>query len=87
MSDMSDLLADRPWLSAYSPGVAADIDPSQYSSLVQLMEEAFLKYADRPAYSFMGGIYSVRRVQEELAPQLLARLLAEHVDAVLFVPV
>src|SRR5688572_24837737 len=54
MSDMSDLLADRPWLSSYSPGVPADIDPSQYASLVQLMEEAFQKYAGRPAYSFMG---------------------------------
>jgi len=47
-------MSDRPWLSAYSPGVPADIDPSQYASLVQLMDEAFQKYADRPAYSFMG---------------------------------
>ena len=39
------------------------------------------------AYTFMGGIYSARRVQQELAPQLLDRLLAEHVNAVLFVPV
>lgn len=46
--------ADRPWLSSYSPGVPADIDPNQYASLVQLMEESFLKYAARPAYSFMG---------------------------------
>jgi long-chain acyl-CoA synthetase len=54
MSDMSDLLASRPWLSSYSPGVPADIDPSRYASLVQLMEESFQKYASRPAYSFMG---------------------------------
>jgi long-chain acyl-CoA synthetase len=47
-------LSDRPWLSSYSPGVPADIDPSQYASLVQLMEESFQKYASRPAYSFMG---------------------------------
>jgi long-chain acyl-CoA synthetase len=50
---MSDL-SERPWLSSYSPGVPADIDPSQYVSLVQLMEESFQKYATRPAYSFMG---------------------------------
>ena len=50
---MSDL-SDRPWLSSYSPGVPADIDPSQYASLVQLMEESFRQYASRPAYSFMG---------------------------------
>ena len=47
-------MTDRPWLSAYSPGVPADIDPSQYTSLVQLLEESFQKYASRPAYSFMG---------------------------------
>jgi len=44
----------RPWLSAYPPGVPTDIDPGQYRSLVHLMEEAFGRYADRPAYSFMG---------------------------------
>ncbi len=50
MSDQTD----RPWLSAYSPGVPADIDASQYVSLVQLMEESFQKNAGRTAYSFMG---------------------------------
>jgi len=34
----------------------------------------------------MGGIYSSRRVREELAPQLTARLLAEKVDVALLVP-
>jgi long-chain acyl-CoA synthetase len=46
--------SDRPWLEFYSPGVPADIDPSQYASLVQLMEESFGKHANRTAYSFMG---------------------------------
>ncbi|SDM07567.1 long-chain acyl-CoA synthetase [Oryzisolibacter propanilivorax] len=45
---------DRPWLSAYPPAVPADIDPGQYRSLVQLMEQAFRDYAGRTAYSFMG---------------------------------
>src|SRR3990167_4784555 len=50
MSDTSE----RPWLGSSSPGVPADIDPSRYASLVQLMEESFQKFANRPAYSFMG---------------------------------
>jgi long-chain acyl-CoA synthetase len=50
---MSDMRA-RPWLKAYPPGVPADIDPTQYASLVQLMEESFHTYAQRTAYSFMG---------------------------------
>ena len=47
-------MTDRPWLAAYPQGVPADIDPSQYPSLVALMEEAFERYASRVAYTFMG---------------------------------
>ena len=47
-------MTDRPWLSAYPQGVPADIDISQYPSLVALMDEAFTKYGNRVAYSFMG---------------------------------
>ena len=47
-------MTDRPWLAAYPQGVPADIDTSQYPSLVALMDEAFAKYANRVAYSFMG---------------------------------
>ena len=74
MSDMSDLVANRPWLSSYSPGVPADIDPSQYASLVQLMEEAFQKYAARPAYSFMGKEVSFAQTDS------LSRALAAYLQ-------
>ncbi|MDW5441399.1 long-chain-fatty-acid--CoA ligase [Polaromonas sp. SM01] len=46
--------AERPWLKAYPPGVPADIDASQYPSLVALMEESFRKNGSSVAYSFMG---------------------------------
>ncbi len=45
---------ERPWLKAYPPGVPTDIDTSQYSSLVGLMEESFKKNSSQVAYSFMG---------------------------------
>ncbi|HXE21595.1 MAG TPA: AMP-binding protein, partial [Rhodoferax sp.] len=47
-------MTDRIWLTSYPPGVPADIDATQYPSLVALMEESFQQYADRVAYSFMG---------------------------------
>src|SRR4051812_39887128 len=47
-------MTNRPWLAAYPAGVPADIDGSQYRSLVQLMQESFEKHKDRTAYSFMG---------------------------------
>ena len=46
--------ADRPWLSSYPAGVATDIDTSQYTSLVQLIEDSYRQYSSRVAYSFMG---------------------------------
>ena len=47
-------MTERPWLAAYPQGVPADIDTSQYTSLVALMDEAFREYSTRTAYSFMG---------------------------------
>lgn len=44
---------EKFWLQSYSKGVPAEIDPSQYGSLVQLLEESFQKYADRNAYVCM----------------------------------
>jgi long-chain acyl-CoA synthetase len=70
MSDPSD----RPWLASYSPGVPADIDPSQYNSLVQLMEESFQQYATRPAYSFMGKEVSYAQTDS------LSRALAAYLQ-------
>jgi D-proline reductase (dithiol) PrdB len=39
------------------------------------------------AYTFMGGIYSTRRVREVLVPPLVERIVADHVDLALLVPV
>jgi D-proline reductase (dithiol) PrdB len=39
-----------------------------------------------PAFSFMGGIYSARKVREELAPQIVDELKREHADALFLVP-
>ena len=47
-------MTERIWLADYPAGVPADIDPSQYPSLVALLENSFKQYADRTAYSFMG---------------------------------
>ncbi len=48
------MIEERVWLGSYPEGVPADIDASQYPSLVDLMADSFVKYANRTAYSFMG---------------------------------
>jgi long-chain acyl-CoA synthetase len=44
---------DKIWLKSYPPGVPAEIDPDQYGSLVQLLEESFQKYAANNAFVCM----------------------------------
>jgi long-chain acyl-CoA synthetase len=43
----------RPWLSRYSTGVPANIDPDQYPTLLALMEESMKKYASLPMFISM----------------------------------
>ncbi len=44
---------ERIWLKHYPPGVPADIDTTQYPSLVDLFEESFRKFRDRKAFICM----------------------------------
>ncbi len=44
---------DKIWLKSYPSGVPAEINPDQYRSLVQLLEESFQKFAKRNAYVCM----------------------------------
>ena len=44
---------DKIWLTSYPQGVPAEIDPTQYRSLVHLLEESFQKFAARNAYVCM----------------------------------
>ncbi len=44
---------ERIWTKAYPSGVPDNVDVNQYSSLVDLIEESFSKYADKNAYVLM----------------------------------
>jgi len=41
----------KPWLAAYPPGVAHEIDPDRYPSLVGLLESSFARFATQPAFT------------------------------------
>src|ERR1044072_3452603 len=55
---------ERIWLKQYPPGVPADIDVNQYSSLVALLEESFAKFSDRKACICMDKSISYRDLDE-----------------------
>lgn len=72
--DQTDARAD--------PNCVFPIEP-----LRRLEQEGFIGELAPFALTFMGGIYSARRVREELAPRILDELKAMEVDAALLVPV
>jgi long-chain acyl-CoA synthetase len=55
---------ERIWLKQYPAGVPADIDLSQYASLVELLEESFAKFSDRKAFICMDKSISYRDLDE-----------------------
>lgn len=56
-------------------------------TLQALVEEGTIAGVGPSAYTFMGGIYSARRVRDQLAPALAQRVIDDEVDVVLLVPV
>ena len=55
---------ERIWLKQYPAGVPADIDASQYASLVELLEESFAKFRDRKAFICMDKSITYRELDE-----------------------
>ena len=55
-------------------------------ALRELAAEGFIAATAGPALSFMGGIYSARRVRDELAPRLRDIVLRQEADLAYLVP-
>jgi long-chain acyl-CoA synthetase len=54
----------KPWLAQYEPGVPTEINPDEYSSLVELLDKAFKDHAQRDMAAFMGVHMSFAQVDE-----------------------
>jgi long-chain acyl-CoA synthetase len=80
---------ERIWLKQYPPGVPADIDATQYASLVALFEESFAKFADRKAFICMDKAISYRDLDEmslTLAAYLQGKGLAKGARVAVMMP-
>ncbi len=76
------------WHFGY-PTNDAKADPNCVFPLERMREfeaEGVIRELSDPAFSFMGGIYSARKVRDVLAPQIVDELKAAHVDAFYLVP-
>ena len=55
---------ERIWLKHYPAGVPADVDTTQYPSLVALLEESFATFRDRKAFICMDKSITYRELDE-----------------------
>ncbi|HZV65373.1 MAG TPA: AMP-binding protein, partial [Telluria sp.] len=80
---------DKIWLKSYPSNVPAEINPDQYRSLVQLLEESFSKFADRNAYVCMDKFLTYAEVDDyskKMAAWLQSRGLKKGARVAVMMP-
>ncbi|KIQ96146.1 long-chain fatty acid--CoA ligase [Lysobacter sp. A03] len=65
---------ERPWLDHYPAGVPAQIDPDEYTSIVDVMEAAISSFRDRPAFANFGKALTYAEI-DTLSAHFAAYLL------------
>ena len=70
---------EKIWLKSYPPGVPAEINPEQYKSLVQLLDESFKKNAANPFSVCMEKWMTYKQV-DELSTALGAWLQSQGLE-------
>lgn len=66
------------WDGKRAPGVADNVDVTQYNAVVEVIEQAFKKYADRPAFTSIGLTMTYKQIDEYSAA--FAHYLQNHTN-------
>jgi long-chain acyl-CoA synthetase len=80
---------EKIWLKSYPPNVPAQIDPDQYGSLVQMLEESFQKYAANNAFVCMDRFLTYAELDDysrKLAAWLQSRGMARGARVAVMMP-
>jgi long-chain acyl-CoA synthetase len=80
---------ERIWLKSYPPGVPADIDPTEYRSLVDLFERSIEKFGARPAFHSMGKTITyaeLDRLSRDFGAWLQAKGLGKGARVAIMMP-
>ena len=83
------MTSSKPWLANYEPGVPAEINPAEYASLVDLLDQSFKQFAKRDMAAFMDVHLTFEQVDElsrALAAWLQGRGLAKGARVALMMP-
>jgi long-chain acyl-CoA synthetase len=79
----------RPWLAAYPAGTPAEIDPEQFTSLVDVLTRSCSRFAERPAFANLGRTLSYAefdRLSRDFAGYLASLGLARGERVALMLP-
>ena len=83
------MTSSKPWLASYEPGVPAEINPGEYNSLVELLDQSFKQFAKRDMAAFMNVHWTFEQVDElsrSLAAWFQARGLSKGARVALMMP-
>ena len=64
----------RVWYASYGEGVPHEINPKEYSSVLEILEQSFDKYPHCPAFHCMGKTYSYKEME------ILSRKFASYLQ-------
>ncbi len=80
---------EKIWLKSYPPGVPAEIDPAQYGSLADLLEESFRAHRTKAAFACMGKQMSygeLDRLSRNLAAWFQSKGIARGARIAIMMP-
>ena len=78
-------MSPKHWLAAYGEKIPCEIDPDVHGSVLELLEEATQRYADKPAFRCFGQTLTYAdtdRLSREFAAYLQGKLGVKKGDRV-----
>jgi len=75
----------RPWLAAYGQRIPAEINADAYSSVLDMLEQAMKRFADKPAFRCFGETLTyadVDRLSRDFAAYLQNKLAVKKGDRI-----
>ena len=78
-------MSNRHWLASYNGRIPSDIDPDAYGSVLEMLERAMRRYADKPAFRCFGQTLTYAdtdRLSRDFAAFLQSALAVKKGDRV-----
>jgi long-chain acyl-CoA synthetase len=55
---------EKIWYKSYESGIPHTINPNEFASIVSILEHAFSKFPNKPAFHCMGKTYTFKQIEE-----------------------